>query len=74
MLDAVSAEARGTAVGLLYTSFDIGVGVGSFGLGVIAQARGFAAAFLAAAAWATAALAGYLVWGRRSSWKARASQ
>jgi MFS family permease len=65
VVDAVSADVRGTAVGFLYTSFDIGVGVGSFGLGVVAHAQGYAAAFYVAAAWAVVALAGYLVWGRR---------
>jgi MFS family permease len=65
VVDAVSAEARGTAVGFLYTVFDIGVGVGSFGLGVVAQAQGYAAAFIAAAAWAAVALAGYVGWGRK---------
>jgi predicted MFS family arabinose efflux permease len=64
VVEAVSAEARGTAVGFLYTVFDIGVGVGSFGLGIVAQARGYTAAFYAAAAWAFVALAGYVGWGR----------
>lgn len=64
VVDAVSAEARGTAVGLLYTVFDLGVGVGSFGLGIVAQAKGYAAAFYSAAAWAAVALAGYVGWGR----------
>jgi predicted MFS family arabinose efflux permease len=65
VVDAVSAEARGTAVGFLYTVFDIGVGVGSFGLGIVAQAQGYAAAFYAAAVWAAVALAGYVSWGRK---------
>jgi predicted MFS family arabinose efflux permease len=65
VVDAVSPEARGTAVGFLYTCFDIGVGMGSFGLGIVAQAQSYAAAFLAAAVWAAAALTGYLTWGRR---------
>lgn len=64
VVDAVSPEARGTAIGFLYTCFDVGVGVGSFGLGVIARTQGYAATFYAAALWALAALAGYLVWGR----------
>ena len=64
VVDAVSPEARGTAIGFLYTCFDAGVGVGSFGLGVIARTQGYAATFYAAALWALAALAGYLVWGR----------
>jgi MFS family permease len=66
VVDAVSAEARGTAVGFLYTVFDIGVGVGSFGLGIVAQAQGYAAAFYAAAAWAAVAMAGYVGWGRKT--------
>jgi MFS family permease len=66
VVDAVSAEARGTAVGFLYTVFDIGVGVGSFGLGIVAQAQSYAAAFYAAAAWAAVALAGYVGWGRKA--------
>jgi MFS family permease len=66
VVDAVSAEARGTAVGFLYTVFDIGVGIGSFGLGIVAQAQGYASAFYAAAAWAAVALAGYVGWGRKT--------
>jgi MFS family permease len=66
-VDAVSPEARGSAIGFLYTCFDIGVGVGSFGLGVVAQAGNYAAAFYAAALWAILALAGYLIWGRKKS-------
>jgi MFS family permease len=64
VIDAVRPKERGTAVGFLYTMFDIGVGVGSFGLGVVAQRWGYAAAFYAAALWATVALAGYVGWGR----------
>ncbi|MGD8738453.1 MAG: MFS transporter, partial [Anaerolineae bacterium] len=64
VVDAVSPKERGTAVGFLYTMFDAGVGVGSFGLGVVAQSWGYAAAFYAAAIWAAVALAGYLAWGR----------
>jgi MFS family permease len=67
VVDAVSPEMRGSAIGLLYTCFDIGVGAGSFGLGVIAQAQGYAAAFYAAAIWTGVALSGYLVWGRQAS-------
>ncbi len=66
VVDAVTPEARGTAIGLLYACFVVGVGVGSFGLGVFAQARGFAAVFYAAALWAAVALAGYLLWGKRN--------
>jgi MFS family permease len=64
VVEAVSARARGSAVGILYASFDIGVGAGSFGLGLVAQAWSYAAAFYAAASWAFVALAGYLGWGR----------
>jgi MFS family permease len=64
VVDAVSPDARGTAVSFLYTCFDIGVGVGSFGLGLVAQAQSYAAAFYVAGAWAAVALAGYLAWGR----------
>jgi len=60
VVDAVPAESRGTAIGLLYTCFDAGVGVGSFGLGVAAQQYGYATAFGLAAAWAAVALAAYL--------------
>jgi MFS family permease len=65
VVDAVPAEARGAALALLYTCSDVGVGVGSFGLGVVARAQGYAAAFYAAAVWATIALAGYLAWSQR---------
>jgi MFS family permease len=64
VVEAVTAEVRGSAVGILYASFDIGVGAGSFGLGLVAQAWSYAAAFYAAASWAVVALAGYLGWGR----------
>lgn len=67
VVDAVRPEARGTAVGFLYLCFDIGVGVGSFGLGVVAQAQGYTAAFYAAASWATVALAVYLAGRRRTA-------
>jgi len=60
VVDAVSAASRGTAVGLLYTCFDAGVGVGAFGLGVVAQQYGYVTAFGLAAAWAVVALAAYL--------------
>ena len=67
VVDAVPPDVRGTAIGFLYTCFDIGVGIGSFGLGVVAQAQGYAAAFYAAAVWAVVALAGYLARGRLGS-------
>ena len=65
VVDAVPAESRGTAIGLLYTCFDAGVGAGAFGLGVTAQQYGYATAFGLAAAWAAVALAAYLGLGRR---------
>ncbi len=65
VVEAVPAQARGMAVGVLYTCFDTGVGVASFGLGIVAQSRGYAAAFYAAAAWAVLALTGYALWGRK---------
>jgi predicted MFS family arabinose efflux permease len=64
VVDSVPPAARGTALAFFYTGFDLGVGAGSFGLGVVAQAQGYAAAFYLAAAWAVATLAGYLGWGR----------
>jgi MFS family permease len=64
VVEAVSTEARGSAVGILYASFDIGVGAGSFGLGLVAQVWSYAAAFYTAAGWAAVALAGYVGWGR----------
>jgi len=66
VVDAVALNARGTALGFLYTCFDIGVGAGSFGLGIIAQTWGTASVFYAAAAWGIVALCGYLGWGRQS--------
>jgi MFS family permease len=66
VVDAVEPEARGSALGFLYTCFDVGVGMGAFGLGVVAVVQGYAAAFFAAAAWAAVALAGYLALGRRA--------
>jgi MFS family permease len=65
VVDAVTTETRGTAVGFLYTVFDVGVGVGSFGLGIMAQGQGYVAVFYSAAVWAILALAGYVGWGRR---------
>jgi len=65
VVDAVSPETRGTAVSFLYTCFDIGVAAGSFGLGIVAQAQSYTAAFYAAAIWGSVALAGYFAWGRR---------
>ncbi len=64
VVDAVPAESRGTAIGLLYTCFDAGVGVGAFGLGVAAQRYGYATAFGLAAAWAAVALTLYIGLGR----------
>jgi MFS family permease len=52
VVDAVPDRARGSALGLLYTCFDAGIGVGAFGLGIVAQAWGYAPAFHVAAAWA----------------------
>ena len=60
VVDAVGSEARGTALGFLYTCFDAGVGVGSFGLGLAVQAWGYPAAFYLAAGWAVIGLAVYL--------------
>jgi MFS family permease len=60
VVDAVSTDNRGRAVGFLYTCFDTGIGIGAFGLGVVAQQYGYAAPFALAAAWAIVALAGYL--------------
>lgn len=70
VVDAVPTEARGTAVGFLYLCFDVGVGVGSFGLGVLAQAFGFSAAFYAAASWATVTLVAYVAGQRRVTTRA----
>jgi MFS family permease len=64
VVEAVTAEARGSAVGILYASFDIGVGAGSFGLGLVAQVWSYAASFYAAASWAVVALASFVGWGR----------
>lgn len=67
IVEAVAPEARGTAVSIFYTYFDAGVGTGSFGLGIVAQAYSYVAAFCTAALWAVVALAGYLAWGRRGA-------
>jgi MFS family permease len=64
VVDAVSPQERGTAISILYICFDLAVGVGSYGLGIVAQWRGLPAAFYIAGMWAAVALAGYLVWGR----------
>jgi predicted MFS family arabinose efflux permease len=66
VVDAVPARARGTALGVLYTLFDAGIGLGSFGLGLVAGAQGYAMAFYVAAIWALVILAGYVVWAARA--------
>jgi MFS family permease len=66
VIDAVPPEARGTALGFLYTCFDSGIGIGSFGLGIVAQAQNYTTAFAVAAVWAAVAVTGYLAWGRRT--------
>ena len=63
VVDAVPNAARASALGVLYTCFDAGVGLGSFGLGLAAESWGYGAAFYAAAAWATLAFAAYLLLG-----------
>lgn len=65
VIDAVPSQARGMALAVFYTCFDISVGLGSFGLGLVAQSAGYAAPFQWAAAWTTVALVGYLILGRR---------
>jgi MFS family permease len=67
VMDAVAARARGTALGVLYTCFDAAIGIGSFGLGIVAQAQSYAAAFYVAAVWAFVALVGYAMLGRPTS-------
>ncbi len=67
VVDAVPAKARGTALSVLYTCFDAGIGIGSFGLGIVAQAQNYSAAFYLAAIWSAGALAVYLLWGRRTA-------
>jgi MFS family permease len=67
VVDAVGGEARAAALGVLYTCFDAGIGLGSYGLGLAAASWGYGAAFYITAAWAIVALAGYLLWGRRNT-------
>jgi MFS family permease len=67
VVDAVVPGARGSAIAFLYTCFDTGVGIGSFGLGVIAESGGYPAALYTSALWAAVALAGYFLWGRSRS-------
>jgi MFS family permease len=67
VMDAVPAQARGTALGVLYTCFDAAIGIGSFGLGIVAQAQNYAAAFYVAALWAVVVLVGYATLGRPTS-------
>jgi MFS family permease len=64
VVDAVGGEARASALGVLYTCFDAGIGLGSFGLGLAAGSWGYGAAFYVAAIWAAMALAGYLLLSR----------
>jgi MFS family permease len=67
IVDSVPAKARGAAFAFVYTCFDAGIGAGSYGLGLLAQAQGYAAAFYAAGAWAAMALAAYLAWSRQGA-------
>ncbi len=64
LVDSVPSASRGAAFAFLYTIFDAGIGAGAYGLGLLAEARDYAAAFWAAAAVAVVALAGYLALGR----------
>jgi MFS family permease len=66
VVDAVPPEERSSAVGVLYTLFDAGIGAGSFGLGLLAETAGYAVAFWAAATWALVALGSYVAAGRAS--------
>ena len=65
VVESVLPQTRGIALGLLYTCFDIGVGAGSYGLGVLAVGREYGAVFWGAMVWAVLALVGYAAWGRR---------
>lgn len=65
VVESVLPQTRGVALGLLYTCFDIGVGAGSYGLGVLAVSHEYGAVFWGAAGWALLALVGYALWGRR---------
>jgi MFS family permease len=67
VVNAVPQQVRGTALALFYTCFDIGVGAGSFGLGLIAQELGFPSAFYVSVGWAVVALAAYVTGGRSQS-------
>jgi MFS family permease len=62
--DGVPPESRAVAFAFVYTCFDAGIGAGAYGLGLLAESQGYAAAFYAATAVAVVALAGYLVWSR----------
>jgi MFS family permease len=67
VVDAVGSEARAAALGVLYTCFDAGIGLGSYGLGLAATSWGYGVAFYLSAVWATLALASYLLWSRGST-------
>jgi len=41
IVDGTPPEARGVAMGFVYTCFDLGIGLGSFGLGIAATAWGY---------------------------------
>jgi MFS family permease len=66
VVDAVPPRARGTALSVLYTLFDAGIGLGSFGLGLVAGVQGYAMAFYVGAGWALVILVGYLLWTLRA--------
>lgn len=65
VVESVLPQTRGVALGLLYTCFDIGVGAGSYGLGVLAVGHEYGAVFWGATGWALLALVGYALWGRQ---------
>lgn len=47
-VDSVDAESRGAALGYFQAAFEIGIGVGSIALGIVAQSVGFQGMFLVA--------------------------
>lgn len=67
VVDVVKPRERGAAMGTFMAAIDIGIGVGSIILGLVAQSYGYRALFLTAGAVGFAGVAYCIVYQRRSS-------
>lgn len=65
-VDSVPVEGRGTVVSLEFAVFDAGIGLGSFGLGAVADAVGYGGMFLVMSGLAAVGLSAFLLLSRRN--------